>query len=369
MVTLEAVEAAFGDCLLLHWQAEGRPRLAVIDGGPKTTFEQRLRPRLDQVRSELAPLVNADGQLEVELMMVSHIDDDHIVGLLKMMRALSAAPETYRIKRFWHNAFDDIVPRPAGAPASAASVQGLDGPGELASFAASGADPRMKAIVSSVNQGRELRDLLRRLKLSGNKPFDKSLITAPVASDDVPGLKLTVVGPLQARLDKLQKAWEKAKLPKQKQAILQGFTDTSPHNLSSIVVLVECEGRKILLTGDARGDDILAGLEAAKLIAKNGTLPLDVLKVPHHGSDRNVETDFFRRLPAKHYVISADGTHDNPSKATIDMIEAARGTASYTIHMTNRVASVSRRLAALAKKRGVNVIFRNPKKHAIAVSI
>jgi hypothetical protein len=286
-----------------------------------------------------------------------------------MMRALAAAPETYRVKRFWHNAFDDILPRGEGAPAAAASVQGLEGPGALAAFAASGADSRMKAIVASVNQGRELRDLLRRLHLGGNKPFGTSLIAAPVASDDVPGLRLTVVGPLEARLDKLHAAWKKAKLPKQKQAILQAFTDTSPHNLSSIVVLVECDGRKILLTGDARGDDILAGLEAAGLIARNGTLPLDILKVPHHGSDRNVETEFFKRLPAKHYVVSADGRDDNPAKASFDMIEAARGTAPYTIHMTNRVGAVARRLAALAEKRGVAVRFRDPRKHAIAVSI
>ena len=45
----------------------------------------------------------------------------------------------------------------------------------------------------------------------------------------------------------------------------------------------------MLLTGDARGDDVLAGLREAGLLRRS-PLHVDVLKLPHHGSDRNVET-------------------------------------------------------------------------------
>jgi beta-lactamase superfamily II metal-dependent hydrolase len=64
---------------------------------------------------------------------------------------------------------------------------------------------------------------------------------------------------------------------------------------------------------------------------------VDLLKVPHHGSDRNVTEGFFRQVTADHYVISADGRHDNPDPKMLAMLTNARGAAEYTIHLTNRV--------------------------------
>ncbi len=47
-------------------------------------------------------------------MMVSHIDDDHVSGLLELARKLndqreSGQPLPWKIRRFWHNSFDDIL--------------------------------------------------------------------------------------------------------------------------------------------------------------------------------------------------------------------------------------------------------------------
>jgi beta-lactamase superfamily II metal-dependent hydrolase len=106
-------------------------------------------------------------------------------------------------------------------------------------------------------------------------------------------------------------------------------------NLSSIVVLAEAEGRSMLLCGDARGDHVLTGLESAGRLAAGGTLALDILKLPHHGSIRNVDTDFFARLPARHYVISANGRDGNPESATLEAIAASRADDEFTIHLTN----------------------------------
>ena len=75
--------------------------------------------------------------------------------------------------------------------------------------------------------------------------------------------------------------------------------------------------------------------EAAGKLAAGGTLALDVLKLPHHGSIRNVEADFFTRLPARHYVISANGRDGNPESATLEAIAASRADDDFTIHLTN----------------------------------
>lgn len=93
----------------------------------------------------------------------------------------------------------------------------------------------------------------------------------------------------------------------------------------------------MLLTGDARGDDMIAGLEAAQLL-QHGQEPLkvDLLKMPHHGSSRNIDEEFFRQIPADHYVISADGRDGNPDPATLGMLARARGDEEYTLHFTVR---------------------------------
>ena len=81
----------------------------------------------------------------------------------------------------------------------------------------------------------------------------------------------------------------------------------------------------MLLTGDARGDKILEGLELVGLLKQGGTLHVDVLKVPHHGSANNLEPDFFERITADHYVFSGDGEHGNPERESLEMLLRARG--------------------------------------------
>ena len=107
---------------------------------------------------------------------------------------------------------------------------------------------------------------------------------------------------------------------------MAAYLDRSVFNLASIVVSLRAQNREMLLTGDARGDDILDGLAAAGLLDTDGKRHVDLLKLPHHGSDRNVSTDFFRRVTADHYLISGDGGHGNPELATFEMLfEARRG--------------------------------------------
>ena len=74
-----------------------------------------------------------------------------------------------------------------------------------------------------------------------------------------------------------------------------------------------------MLTGDARGDRILAGLEASGILAKDGVLRVDLLKLPHHGSRNNMEPAFFQRIVADHYVISADRIkHRHPNDDALE---------------------------------------------------
>jgi hypothetical protein len=332
--TLEALQAAHGDALLLHYGPADSAKLAVVDAGPAGIYRSSVRPRLEEIRAHRAP----DATLTLDYVLVSHIDDDHIHGITDLTKELVEAADApgdppFEITNLWHNAFDDVVGDDevkAVAPATLmASLEvGADVPG--------GISQESKLVLASVGQGDRLRDDAERLSCVVND--DRKLMLAPVELDMGNKVKATVVGPLKDQLEELQTEWDKyvkkkQAAPKDKTAAIAAYLDDSVTNLSSIVVLAELDGKRILLTGDARGDYVLEGLKKAGVL--DGTLHLDVLKVPHHGSNRDVEVAFFEQVTADHYVISADGKYGNPDPETLDMIAKARGKDEFTIHLTN----------------------------------
>jgi len=115
---------------------------------------------------------------------------------------------------------------------------------------------------------------------------------------------------------------------------LSAYVDKSVPNLSSLVLLATCGGKSILLTGDARGDKILEGLESVGALKPGKSMHVDVLKVPHHGSSNNLETGFFERIPADRYVFSGNGEHGNPERESLEMLLEARGTDPFEAHLT-----------------------------------
>lgn len=334
MLVLEALRAKHGDSLVLHFGTKEQSRIAVIDGGPPGVYNDALRPRLEEIRRERN--LSAGTPLEIELMMVSHIDADHIAGLLELVRKIkdlrdSKQPVPWAIRRFWHNSFDDLLGNADASIASAAS--GMSTASLSDTLAPEGA-----LVLASVGQGRELRKLLDALALSGNPPFGGLMMAGQ--TQVLGGMRLTVVAPSKNHLRALQADWDKKIEPLLKKerdaaarAEIAAYVDQSVYNLSSIVVLAEADGKRILLTGDARGDHTLAGLQEVGLL-NGGKMEVDVLKLPHHGSDRNVEPEYFEKIQAKHYIISADGKHNNPDVKTLRMLSDARRDDRFTIHLT-----------------------------------
>jgi beta-lactamase superfamily II metal-dependent hydrolase len=336
--SLEIVQAQTGDCLLVHYGTHQDPGLVLIDGGPDQVYESSLKPRLMEIKKDAV-------SLPLDLVMISHIDDDHINGILQLTKELSTQksekkPLSFKIRSLWHNTFDRILgntPEKLLAAVTASfGAASLSGEPDT-----EGLEPEVAKVLASVDQGLRLGDDARKLNLV-NREFKDGLI---MAGDDggsidmARGLKLTVVGPMRPEILKLQKEYDSflEKHPEKREtpAVLAAFTkDTSPANLSSIVVLAEAGGKKLLLTGDARGDKILAGLELVGLLKKGEKLHVDILKAPHHGSSRNLDATFFRRLTADHYVFSANGEYGNPERETLQMLLDERGDQDYTVHLT-----------------------------------
>lgn len=371
--SLDVLRARKGDCLMLHFGSAADPHLILIDGGPSQVYGPQLKPRLTRIHK--ARKIARNDPLPVDVVMVSHIDDDHIKGILELTKEQCGKTPTPRLQvtSLWHNSFDDLlgthppeVKREAGF--GTASMGGESSGGSeadpasvLASSVKQGRVARfMKvtpsefqadSVLASIPQGRQLRDDAEALDWQLNHKFNGNLIMASKSAKPVTlanGLKLTVIGPLQPELQALQKAHDKwlrdrnTKKAKSSEAALAAFVDESVPNLSSIVVLAEAGDKRMLLTGDARGDKILEGLELTKLLKPKGKLHVDILKVPHHGSDNNMETSFFKRVTADHYVFSGDGEHGNPERKTLEMLLAARGDDDYTVHLTYPVADIDK---------------------------
>jgi hypothetical protein len=332
--SLEALQAFNGDCLLLHGGTAADPKLVLIDGGPTRTWGRSLKPRFAQLRAERV----ADGEpLPVDLAMISHIDDDHIAGMVAFTEELVAEqadhqPLSVTVQTLWHNSFDDIV----GNSADELRTLALDAPG---------GDPiadATKAVLASVPNGRTLREHAQTLGWSINDPFE-ALVALPAQGArtiTLGGMALTVLCPPAKQLAVLDRAWEAYLKKAAKKEADQGAApaaakpDTSPYNLSSIVVVAECEGKTMLLTGDALDTHILSGLEQAGFM-KDGKAHFDIFKLPHHGSERNIDQAFFDAITADHYVISANGHDGNPDLATLRMIPASREDDDFEIHLTN----------------------------------
>jgi len=357
---LTIFRSAQGDCLLA---SDTKKNHILIDGGMAASYTTHVATSLGKLRKKKESL---------GLIYVSHIDQDHISGVLQLLDDLvewrvhdfqtkngnpsHPKPDAVRppdVKATWHNAFHEQIGKNAGAIQSALAVmatilRGHSHPDVLA--AADEYDKLATSEKQAVLVSRRIGG--KQLNIPLNSDFGGSLIyvTDPATTVTIGEMKLTIIGPYAEDLAALRKKWNKWLKTAQntlKSIRRQSERDeerigasevnllvgpllaqaktlgkrsvVTPANLASIMVLLESKGKSVLLTGDGHWEDILAGLENAGKLDGNGGLHVDVLKVPHHGSEHNTHPDFAKAITAKRYVYCGDGSHTNPE---LDVISA-----------------------------------------------
>lgn len=357
-----------GDCLMLE-SGGSKPVRMLIDGGMEVSYKKHVAPALSKLP-------------QLDLVYVSHIDDDHIAGVLKLFddmvdwrvytyqrsqgntsHAKPRVPRPPPVRELWHNPFSEQVgdntEQIEKLLATAASLQAAAGLGELSAHG----DDSPAGIITGVNQAVRLRRRAsaQQLNIPVNTPAKGRLMLADNSDKPITlgPLKIHVIGPFKSQMLKLRKEWNtwlaksKAALQKIREdadRVRRGMglseldqliqpllfeakafanVDVSEANITSLMLLVESAGKRLLLTGDGIAEDILKGLKLRGLLRADGTMHVDVLKVQHHGSDRNIDPDFCRRITADHYVICGNGFQDNPELAVIDaIIDSRRGSGS-----------------------------------------
>jgi hypothetical protein len=364
-VRLTLFQAGTGDCLLLT----GKDGTSVlVDGGMSNAFRSH-------VVGALATL--AEEGRDLELVYVSHIDRDHISGVLQLLDDVVAwrvfdfqrergndrfpeprRPRPPRIHNVWHNGFHEQVRANRGdvEEVLAASAPILELSGDPAMRPVARLD---RELASSVAEGIELSRRIgpEQLGIPLNAHFRGRLAMA--RRDQRPvrlgSMRIAVIGPFRAELEKLRSEWNRWLSENSKQlAALQrrmardaarlvgnevaalsealalaaselgDIGRVTPPNLASLMLHVEEDGRTILLTGDGHATHILRGLELTKKLDRRGRIHVDVLKVQHHGSEYNIDEAFLERVSADTYVFCGNGEHENPDLRVVRLVIDSR---------------------------------------------
>ncbi|MEA3041132.1 MAG: hypothetical protein QOC65_621 [Sphingomonadales bacterium] len=347
---LEVLPAAKGDCLLLHGADGG---LILIDGGPAGVSSDFLLPRLEALREERG--LAEEEPLVIDLVVVSHVDDDHINGIIDLFdgmkdRVEAQQPPLFKVRELWHNSFDRILGNDETGALRATTQFGAASMAPVIEEADEGPPTDAAKVLASVKQGDDLKRLAEALEIPVNEQFGGKLImTVPgeTVSREVAGIEMVVLGPRQPELVELQKTFdewlEKQPFAERNEAsLLASLDDKSSANLSSIVLLARDGDKTVLLTGDARSDKVMEGLKDCGLCGDGQTIEVGVLKMPHHGSIRNIDEDFVRRVTSRHYVFSGNGEHGNPDRETLEMLLKERPGAEMNFHLTYPIGEIDR---------------------------
>ena len=275
----------------------------------------------------MRPLLHKERK--IDLVVLSHIDNDHILGLLDLFEDIKTNKESKKgqvihVGSLWHNSFSDIMGENRN---NSLLMRKLFLSKQFSAVTLKSNKIHIPVIdaLKGVGEGRDLRKLSQSLRIPINSQFggDQIVVGDKDKTVKVGNMTFSVIGPTQKNLDKLRKIWNDwlRKHPKISVdfQVLQAL-DASIANLSSIMFIVEYHGKKILFTGDGLGDDAVDMMSERGLFNSEGEYHVDVMKVPHHGSERNASVEFFNTVTADTYVISANGRDDNPSLATLKWI-------------------------------------------------
>jgi L-ascorbate metabolism protein UlaG (beta-lactamase superfamily) len=206
-----------GDCLLLS-SADGKHVL--VDGGMRESYLEHVAPNLTDIE-------------KLDLVYVSHIDRDHISGVLQLMKDVLAwhvfdlqskhgssmkeppGARPPKVEHIWHNAFHDQVDQNVGDIEEALTASGviLEGAGLM-----SGVDTDFlraaelrRGLATSVSEGIELskRAHLEPLGIKINADFDGDLamVRDKPQKVELGSVQFTVIGPFKEDLDKLREEW------------------------------------------------------------------------------------------------------------------------------------------------------------------
>jgi beta-lactamase superfamily II metal-dependent hydrolase len=281
-----------GDCISLSFPGSDRRHQIIIDAGYSGTYHKTLGPYLKHLK--------ASGD-QIDLFVVTHIDNDHIGGMKPFVKEFG---RDEFVQSFWFN---------------------------WSQYSFSIEESSSRQI--SVSQGMELRDYLIKERRMQSKNIESG------CEYSVGDAKLIVLSPDKDSMKKLQKKWdkvEKIKLEEKRTISAPTFDyhlsiekllenpfeeDSTVENGSSIAFIFQCSDFKMLCLADAHPSVICRSLQHLGYSADE-PLPVDYVKVSHHGSKANTSPELLHLIDCSNFIISADALnqHKLPNKEALARI-------------------------------------------------
>lgn len=345
MLRVELLPAEQGDAIWIEYGRPSDPHRVLIDGGVRKTYE------VVKARAQAVP----GRKRRLELLVVTHVDSDHIGGVPKLLADTSLR---LGLDEVWFNAWRHL-------PKTGDRLGPVEG-----------------EMVSAELDQRRLR---------WNTAFDERAVVVPAKGSlprrELPGgLVLTLLSPTPDRLEALRPAREKAVRdaglePGVQDAALEEAArrrgvpdllgagldvdalaasrlepDTAPANGSTIALLAEYEGSSCLFGGDAHPDVLQAGVERLCRERRVERLAVGALKVPHHGSMFNVSTPLLALIETDRYLFSTSGRqthHPHPEAVARTILQGRSPTLYFNYRAETTACWDDRRLTARYRYRTV----------------
>ncbi len=312
---IQMLPARFGDSFWITINHDGREHRILIDGGTAGT-----RNTIHRLIRDLP-----DDDRRIDLMVVTHVDNDHIAGILTMLQRQEVSVE---VADFWFNGRKHL-------PEDGTDFLGID-------------------------QGEQLGDALAAADIPWNKAFGGEAVVVPDSGPlpviELPGeIRLTLLSPTTEALRKLARVWEAELRAAQllssdtrlmdredddEDVVDDGFLsgnlpdvralaetdfekDRSAANGSSIAFLLEADGQRVLFAADAHVDTLLQGFER---LSPGQKLELDLFKISHHGSQGTTSLDLIEQVDCRNYAVTTNGSiFKHPDTEAISRVLMAGG--------------------------------------------
>jgi beta-lactamase superfamily II metal-dependent hydrolase len=306
------LQANNGDAIHINFtDSEGKIRNVLVDGGmPQTYLSYDKKGK--SVDGALKRLISdlRKAKQKFDLIILTHVDQDHVGGLVRWIEKDPLAHET--IGEIWFNSGNTIK-----AHLNSTALP----PPEIM------LQPTVDA-KTSIGEGVTFEKYIEKHKLWNKKVLLQKMELS------FHGLNFKFLSPGEQQLKDLLDRWQEerpdsvqttklldhfehlGKLQQQDMGIsdLQYKEDDAPHNGSSLAFILSFHGKDYLFLGDAFPSVLIKGLEHFGFSAEDPIKP-EFVKISHHGSLANNSRQMLQMISSIHFVISTDATrHNHPHK-------------------------------------------------------